>query len=145
MGIDIDVEGLCSKCKTAHEQLEFDAGRKIAVQIYELCDDCKIKLGLLKPQAKSAEGDDRMKKKRKYTKRADKAGDTLDVNGNKAKAPKLDKETKRFIKNILKSGKKAAKLEAKAEKYQIRADELSEQAASMRAGVEALKDAVEQV
>jgi hypothetical protein len=118
MGIDIDVECLCPKCRLDHEAEEQLNGRKIPVVVSSLCKDCKNKFGL------GREKGEPVKHKRKYTRR-------------------LDKDTKRFIKNLLKSGKKAEKLEAKAEKLTARADELREKAASMKAGMEAVKNAVQ--
>jgi hypothetical protein len=145
MSFDIDIEGLCPECRKKHENIEFNAGRKIPVQVYELCDECKKKYGFIKPVVNQTPGDpegenDMKKGKRKYTRRDDVAASAVTRTG---KAPKLDRETKKFIKNIMKSGKKADKLQAKADKYQARADGLREQAASLRAGMDALKKAIE--
>jgi hypothetical protein len=141
MSIDIDPAGLCDKCRTAHEQLEFNLDKKIPVQPGELCDECKEKYGLLKkpePAAVPAEGDTEMKHKRKYTRRADKEVEAV----KPGKKVRLDRETKKFIKHLAKSAKKAGKLEAKALKHRDKADALDAEAASLRVGMEALKDAV---
>ncbi len=65
------------------------------------------------------------------------------------KGPRLDKETKSFIKRILRSGVKADKLEAKSDKLEARTqkkiEDLREQAAGIRAGIKALKEAVKTV
>ena len=132
MTIDIDVAGLCPHCRLDHEATEKALGKKMPVTEDELCNDCKIKLGFKEPK-----GEPEMKTgKRKYTRRADAETKT-------GKKPKLDKETKAFIKNLLRSGKKADKYEKKADKLQDRADELRTSAEKARAGIEALKRAVE--
>jgi hypothetical protein len=139
MSIDIDPAGLCPKCRLDHEAQEKLNGKAMPVIVTSLCIDCKRQLGLTGPKFAGEEGENTMKKgKRKYTRRAGKAIKS-------GKTPKLDRETKKFIKNILKSGKKAEKLEAKANKLQDRADELREKAAGMKAGIDALKKAVQDV
>jgi hypothetical protein len=145
MSIDIDPEGLCKKCRDEHEIFEANAGRTMPVQPALMCQECKEKNGI-EPGGKTntpgtPEGDDTMKrKKRKYTRRADKTA----VEGGKTSKARLSRETRKLIKGILKSGKKAEKLEAKANKLQDRADELRVQAANMKAEIDALKDAVNQ-
>jgi hypothetical protein len=119
--VDIDIKKVCPKCRMDHEAMEKSTGVVSEITKDELCLDCKRLLGL-----KPAKGARKMKRGRKAV-----------------KAPKLDKETKGFIKSILRSGKKAEKLEAKAEKYELRADELREKAEAMRARIDALKEAVE--
>ena len=156
MSIDIAVEGLCKKCRDEHEIFEANAGRTMPVQEALMCQECKEKNGLVRPVAMAyektpvePEGDNPMRKKRKYTKRDDVATSAASTNrtvrAGAGKPAKLDKETKKFIKHLVKSGKKAAKLEAKADKLQARADDLRDQAATMKAGMEALKAAVEDV
>ena len=144
--------GLCPKCHIDHEIAEKEAGRKLPVVESELCMECKTALGYVR-----AEGEDNMKrKKRKYTKRDEVALIKLGKKAEGAeravkpgKKVRLGRETRKLIKGILKSGKKALKLEEKAEKSAKRGDTfyakskaLREQAANMRAEIEALKDAV---
>lgn len=143
MSIDIDPAGLCQKDREAHEQLEFNLNKKMPVEVGELCDKCKEKFGFKKPvPAIPAEGEDTMKKKRKYTRKADKVTLSAGIAFVGGKAPKLDKDTKRIIKTLKKSGKKADKLEAKAEKWQAKADDYRAEAAAIRANRDALKAAV---
>lgn len=136
MSIDINVEGLCPKCKADHEAEEQLRGEKFSVQEAEMCKECKIKYGFKQPRGEY----DMKKGKRKYTRRTEVRAD---------KPVKLDKDTKRFIKNILKSEKKADRLDAKAEKFEdkaakqlSRAGDMRLEATTLRAGMAALKDAV---
>ena len=142
MSIDIDPAGLCAKCREKHEQLEFNADKKLPVEVWELCHDCKVKNGFLKPGI-NLEGVDSMAKvnrrgrKRKYTRHEESAAPAVE-----AKPARLDRETKKFIRHLAKSSKKADRLDAKAEKLIDRAQDLRDKAASLRAGKEALIDAV---
>jgi hypothetical protein len=147
MSIVIDPSGLCPKCRLDHELLEEKAGRKLPVAPEEMCTPCKDKFGLGREK-----GDSDMKKKRKYTRsgkysKANQSPDTLPAGPKRmlktAKPAKLDKDTKKFIKNLLKSGKKAEKFEARAEKIEAKAAVLREKAAIMRETMEAVKNAVQ--
>ena len=145
MGIDIDPKDLCPACRSEHEAFEADAGKSMPVQEALCCEVCKAKFfGNTKSEIEPvspAGGEKAMKKgKRKYTRRTVGGGAIEMASGKK---PKLDRETKKFIKGVLRQGKKADKLEAKAEKWEAKAKVAREEAAGLRAGLQALKDAVQ--
>lgn len=147
MSIDIDPSGLCPKCRLDHVNMENHVGKKLPVDMTEVCNDCKIKLGFKEPK-----GENMKRKKRKYTRsgkysKLKQSPDALPVKPGRmlktGKPAKLDKDTKKFIKNLLKSGKKAEKFEARAEKIEAKAAVLREKAAIMRETMEAVKNAVQ--
>ena len=129
----ISPKDLCPKCQIDHSVREKSQGVGLLVEISELCTDCKKRLGF-----KIKAGRNEMAKKKRGRRKYTKSGTTA------VKRPKLDKDTKKFIKGILGAGKKAVKLETKANKLQARVDSLRETAAQMRAGVEALKSAIKE-
>lgn len=149
---EIRFEDLCPKCQIDHKSLESSNGKFLPVEKRELCGDCKKKLGLKekgKPRgrhAKKYQEGTIMKRGRKKKQVEDilrEEGYESEVaTGIKLPKVKLDRETKKFIKNIVKQGKKAQKLEARADKLHVKAMVLRTKAATMRAGMTALKDAV---